>query len=168
MSANTDLDRRMLERTMALARDSLASGYSPVGAVLVDEAGRIIASSQSHRVPGDICHAEFLALLEFQLTKRQPNPGNLTLYVTLEPCIMCLGMATVSRIGRIMWLVDDHWGGAAQTYRLDSPYMQRRLPVLERASFDDLRREAVGLWAKYLGDTDPPFVSIVLGEQVAA
>jgi len=107
-----DKDVAIFEKAVNLARDAFNNGYSPVGAVVTNQSGVVVKEASSKRQIGNILHAEYLALRYFQ-----PLQGSrYTLYSTLEPCIMCAGMATVMKFDRIMWLTDDFWGGASRVY----------------------------------------------------
>src|SRR5574342_963787 len=111
-------DEYFMAHAAANATAAFMEGFSPVGAVLVDsDTSEMLVSTRSQRQPGNILHAEFLAMLEYTHNGAGgAKRDNLTLYTTLEPCIMCLGMAIVLRIKRIVWLMDDHWGGAHEVY----------------------------------------------------
>ena len=142
------------EHYLQLALDEAAAagrlGFSPAGAVIVGEQGRIYAVAQSRRVPGNIWHAELRVLLDFQGADRTYG-DRVTLYTVLEPCVMCIGVATMAKVQRIVWLLDDPWGGARAVYNPESPYIQQRLPVMERHPCPELAARAWELWQAYLG-----------------
>jgi tRNA(adenine34) deaminase len=106
---------------LAQARVGLAAGEVPVGAVLVGEQGEILA--QTHNQPISLsdptAHAEILAVRErARLVGNYRLPG-LSLYVTMEPCIMCLGALLQARLRRLVFGAPDPKGGACiSLYRL--------------------------------------------------
>ena len=104
----------------------------PVGAVLVDDSGRIVARARNH-VYGDagpvlggiLAHAEVIALARLSPTERHES---LTLYTTHEPCGLCIGAATAATIGSLHYAGRDPYAGAAST-PLPSNAHVRRLPL---------------------------------------
>jgi tRNA(adenine34) deaminase len=87
----------------------------PVGAVLVDHDGEVVASDHNRReeLSDPAAHAEMLVL---SARSRQLSNWRLdghTLYVTLEPCVMCAGGISWSRIDRVVYGAPDFKAGAA-------------------------------------------------------
>ncbi len=96
------------------ARQAQAAGDVPVGAILLDSAGIIVASDHNRReqLTDPTAHAEILAL---SARAREIGDWRLTghtLVVTLEPCAMCAGAAVLSRIDRIVYGATDLKAGA--------------------------------------------------------
>jgi tRNA(adenine34) deaminase len=115
---------------LVAARQGLAAGEVPVGAVLVGEGGEILARTFNRPIAScdPTAHAEILALREG--ARRQQNYRLLgsSLYVTMEPCIMCLGAALHARLRRLVYGAPDPKGGACVSlYRLpaDSRFNHR-------------------------------------------
>lgn len=104
----------------------------PVGAVLVDGAGRVVARGRNH-VYGDtgavlggvLAHAEVVALARLSPTERHED---LTLYTTHEPCSLCVGAATAATIGSLHYAGSDPYAGAAASPLPANPHV-RRLPL---------------------------------------
>lgn len=135
---------------MSLARTAFKRGFSPVGAILIAKSG-VIYPSASRREIGNILHAEYRAMTMWQAENTQPLESQYsTLYSTLEPCIMCSGMAAVLRIDRIVWLVDDIWGGASRVYNRYSDYIIKRFPAMNKVELPALHQEAQDMWIDYL------------------
>jgi tRNA(adenine34) deaminase len=104
-----------MEAALNEARDAAASGDVPVGAVLLDDGGEVVASDHNRReeMNDPTAHAEILVL-----SKRARGIGSWrlnghTLVVTLEPCSMCAGAAVLARIDRIVYGAADPKAGAA-------------------------------------------------------
>lgn len=81
----------------------------PVGAVIVDEFGKVISASHNkvETMQDATAHAEVLAIKEATKVLDNWRLVNTTLYVTLEPCVMCAGAAILSRVKRIVWGCPD-------------------------------------------------------------
>ena len=94
---------------------ALTTGDVPVGAVVLNAAGEVIASGCNEReAAGDpTAHAEVLALRAAAVAVGEWRLEGCTLVVTLEPCTMCAGAAVLSRVSRIVYGAADPKAGAA-------------------------------------------------------
>lgn len=154
-------DRTHLSHAVELAGVSLKDGYTPVGVVLVDRDNQVISTGQSYSKPvGDsgkdsinLGHAELNLLIGLN---NKPAPKNATLYVSLEPCHMCMGAIIVARISRVVWAMDDYWGGATKLYDMGRDYLQLRMPELIRTPYPELQREAAQQWVAHLEQYNLP------------
>ena len=102
----------------ALAEAQIAMDVSadvPVGAVIVDAQGEIIARGRNEReLLGDpTAHAEILAIREAALVLGDWRLTGLTLVVTLEPCVMCAGAIQAARLSRVVFGAWDEKVGAS-------------------------------------------------------
>ncbi len=109
-----------MRAALAEARAGLAAGEVPVGAVVAFD-GAIIG--QAHNAPialGDpTAHAEVLALRAAARKTANYRLPRATLYVTLEPCVMCCGAIIQARLARVVYGALDPKSGAIVTrYRL--------------------------------------------------
>lgn len=106
-------NRQGMELALAQARLALEEGEVPVGAVVTDQAGRILA--QAHNVIGALgdpmAHGELLALQKAQAGRGKARLTGCTLYVTLEPCAMCAGAALLARVDAIVFGAFDPVAG---------------------------------------------------------
>lgn len=114
------------------AVEAAGEGEVPVGAVIVAN-GAIIASSHN-RSETDIdptAHAEILALREAARKKGNYRLAGATLYVTLEPCAMCMGALVQARIERLVFGAYDPKAGAAGSAidLSDSPSFNHRFEI---------------------------------------
>jgi tRNA(adenine34) deaminase len=91
------------------------SGDVPVGAVLVDASGEIVARGRNEKeLLGDpTAHAEIVAIREASSFKGDWRLEDLTLVVTLEPCVMCAGAIQAARISRVVFGAWDEKVGAS-------------------------------------------------------
>jgi len=109
-------------------------GEIPVGAVVVDRLDNILAikgnSKESRQDP--TAHAEIIAIQEACRKLRSWRLNGCTIYVTLEPCLMCAGAIIQSRIGQLVYGVDDPKTGSIRTMvnSSDGPSSNHRLKVV--------------------------------------
>jgi tRNA(adenine34) deaminase len=99
------------------ARMAARHGDVPVGAVIIDEAGNVLAVAGNEReIRHDpTAHAELLALREASRRLRSWRLSGLTLAVTLEPCTMCAGALVLARIARLVFGAFDPKAGAVSS-----------------------------------------------------
>lgn len=101
---------------MALAEAALAArnGDVPVGAVAV-RAGEVVAAAHNQReLTGDpTAHAELLVIRRTAAALGRWRLDDVTLVVTLEPCVMCAGALVAARVGRVVFGAADPKAGAA-------------------------------------------------------
>jgi tRNA(adenine34) deaminase len=109
-------DETAMREALEQARAAASHGDVPVGAVVVRE-GRVIARAHNEReLRGDpTAHAEVLALRAAADAVGGWRLNGCTLYVTLEPCVMCAGAMQQSRIDRVVFGAPDPKGGATGT-----------------------------------------------------
>lgn len=122
----------MLE-ALAEARDALAGGEVPVGAVVVRD-GEVIGRGHNAMIGSrdPTAHAEVVALREAARKAGNYRLVGTTLYATVEPCPMCCGAALHARVSRVVFgAVDPKAGGAVSLYRLlEDPRLNHRAEVL--------------------------------------
>ncbi|MHC4932236.1 MAG: tRNA adenosine(34) deaminase TadA [Planctomycetota bacterium] len=95
------------------ARKAAEDDEVPVGAV-VEQGGRIIgrAHNQRERLKDPTAHAEMIAITQAAAALESWRLERATLYVTLEPCVMCAGALVNARIGRVVFGARDPKAGA--------------------------------------------------------
>jgi len=107
-----DIDR--MQQALALADIAWQAGEVPVGALLINAAGQVIGRGVN-RVISDsdpTAHAEIVALREAGRRLGNYRMPGATLYVTLEPCTMCVGAMLHARLARIVYGASDPKTGA--------------------------------------------------------
>jgi tRNA(adenine34) deaminase len=96
------------------ARSALGSGDVPVGAVVVDAAGAVVADGHNvrERDRDPTGHAELVALRAAASARGEWRLDGCTLVVTLEPCTMCAGALVLARVDRLVFAAYDDKAGA--------------------------------------------------------
>jgi len=109
----------LMRQALALAEKAGQAAEVPIGAVLADESGRIIAAERNRTIArcDPTAHAEILALRSATQKTGNYRLTGTTLVVTIEPCLMCMGALIHARVARVVYgAVDPKWGGAGSLY----------------------------------------------------
>ncbi len=138
------------DRALNLAWEAFRGGTTPVGVVVIDGAGEMVAEGRGRRyektgpphqlVNSGIAHAEVNALACL------PAGGHYrdhTLLTTLEPCVMCHGAAVQARVGRLIYAGADPYAGTGS--QLFATPQARRYPLEITGPLDDDRGRLAGL-----------------------
>jgi tRNA(adenine34) deaminase len=116
------------------ARKAAEIDEVPVGAVLVSASGEILAAAHNRTVAEQdpTAHAEILALRAAAGKLRNYRLLNTTLYVTIEPCVMCVGALVHARVARLVFgAPDPKWGAAGSLYNAAAdPRLNHQVEVL--------------------------------------
>ncbi|RZK34543.1 MAG: nucleoside deaminase [Hymenobacter sp.] len=101
-------DEYFMRQALAEARRALAAGEIPIGAVVVLE-GEIIGRgyNQTERLRDVTAHAEMLAITAAANRLGNKYLTHCTLYVTVEPCVMCAGASAWAQVGRLVFGADE-------------------------------------------------------------
>ena len=136
MGFNSQMGSALIE-----ARKAAEAGEVPVGAVLVDPRGEIVAraGNRTRRDCDPTAHAEILVIRAAAAALGQERLGGYTLYVTLEPCAMCAGALAHARISRVVYgAADPKSGGTDHGARVFSHAQSHHRPeVIGGISEDD-------------------------------
>lgn len=127
-------DELFLRRALELAREAEARGEVPVGAVVVRDSRIIGEGANAPISTGDpTAHAEILALRAAAKSLNNYRLSGCTLYVTLEPCVMCAGAIVHARLDRLVFGARDlRFGGVRSKFQLvDSDLLNHRVEVTE-------------------------------------
>ena len=128
-----DTDRALMLQALDCAREAYRLGEVPVGAVLADAQGVVVARAANAPIASHdpTAHAEIVALRTAgQALGNYRLPG-CSLYVTLEPCAMCVGALVHARIERLVFAAaDPKTGACGSVFDLAaSPRLNHRLSV---------------------------------------
>ncbi|MGN7437136.1 MAG: nucleoside deaminase [Alcanivorax sp.] len=109
----TQQDHNFMRAAMEEAKNAAARDEVPIGAVIVDENGAIVAQdgNRTRELNDPSAHAEILAIRAACKKAGAQRIPNHTLYITLEPCAMCAGAISFARIGRVVFGASDAKGG---------------------------------------------------------
>ncbi|WP_371059862.1 nucleoside deaminase [Rhodosalinus sp. 5P4] len=125
--------RSHMETALAEARAAAARGEVPVGAVVVDPAGREVAraGNRTRELSDPTAHAEILALREACAAAGSERLPGHALHVTLEPCAMCAQAIAFSRIARLYYGASDpKSGGVAHGARVFTHPQAHHVPEI--------------------------------------
>ena len=140
-------DRRFMRMALEEARLAAAEGEVPIGAVVVCD-GEVVARAHNRRETDHdpSAHAEFRAMVDASQALERWRLTGCTVYVTLEPCLMCAGLMVNARVDRCVYGATDPKGGALGTLynvscdeRLNHAF-EVKAGVLAEECADELRR----------------------------
>jgi tRNA(adenine34) deaminase len=108
-----ETDSRLMKEALRLAEAAAQAGEVPVGAVAV-HGGQVVGEGRNRRETqkNPFAHAEMEALSEAVHRLGRWRLTGVTLYVTLEPCTMCVGAMVLARIDRVVWGARNPKAGA--------------------------------------------------------
>lgn len=132
-----------METALGEARAAAARGEVPVGAVIVDAGGRVLAAAgnRTRKLNDPTAHAEMLAIRAACAALGQERLTGCDLYVTLEPCPMCAAAISNARIARLYYGASDpKSGGVAQGARVFAHPQCHHVPEV----YDGISAQAAG------------------------
>lgn len=142
-------DEYYMQKALFLAEEALEEGEIPVGALVVGQGNKIIGKgyNQTERLTDVTAHAEILAITAASNYLGAKYLKDCTLYVTLEPCVMCAGALAWSQISRVVYGASDSKRGFTQIdpaiihpkTELLGGVLDRKSQILLRTFFRNLR-----------------------------
>ena len=131
-----------MREALTLAREGAAAGEVPVGAVIVRE-GEVIGRGRNGPVGAHdpTAHAEILALRDAATRVGNYRLPGCTLYVTLEPCVMCVGAFMHARVDRVVYGTTEPKAGAMESTQRahEHPALNHRITVVSGVLAADCR-----------------------------
>ncbi len=148
-------DEYFMEIALNQAKSALSAGEFPVGCVMIYDGDVLVSGSRTGTKGLDvneIDHAEIIALKQLSSQNKMVDKGQIALYSTLEPCLMCYGAILLSGIGKIVYAYEDVMGGGTKCNLADlTPlYQEKQIPVIPNI----LRRQSVELFREYFKNND--------------
>jgi tRNA(adenine34) deaminase len=141
---DTLFDHSCMELALAEARRAWAIQEVPVGAVLVSSSGEVLAAAHNRTIAerDPSAHAEILALRAAARKLQNYRLLNTTLYVSIEPCIMCMGAVVHARVARLVYGASDpKWGAAGSLYNLAAdPRLNHQVEIVAGVCEVECRR----------------------------
>ena len=115
----------------------------PIGAVLVAESGDILSAAHNQPITlaDPTAHAEIIALRKAAQKVLNYRLLSTTLYVTIEPCLMCMGAIIHARVAKVVFGArDPKWGAAGSLYNFaDDVRLNHRLEIIPGVCHDECR-----------------------------
>ena len=143
MHTSAEDSRAYMRLALEQAAQSAAIGEVPIGAVLVHE-GTILAQSHNHREAWQdpTAHAELIVLRKGAKALGRWRLLETTLFVTLEPCAMCLGGIILARVPRLVFAARDPKAGACGSVLdfANNPRLNHRIEVVGGILEDESQR----------------------------
>jgi tRNA(adenine34) deaminase len=150
MTSSSPQDVELMQRALALARRAWAVGEVPVGALVV-HGGELIGEGWNRPIAehDPTAHAEVVALRAAGLHRENYRLAGSTLYVTLEPCAMCLGAAINARVARVVFGAWDPKAGACGSLfdLTREPRLTHRFDVFGGVCAEECRELLQGFFA---------------------
>jgi tRNA(adenine34) deaminase len=140
----TEKDIEFMKLAIKEAKKAGQKAEVPVGAVLVAESGDILSSSHNQVITlaDPTAHAEISALREAAAKVLNYRLANTTLYVTIEPCVMCMGAIVHARVARVVFGAKDlKWGAAGSLYNFAEDALLNHRPDIIQGVCEDECRE---------------------------
>jgi tRNA(adenine34) deaminase len=131
-----------MDQALTQARAAAAAGEVPVGAVLVRD-GRVLADgyNQPIRAHDPTAHAEVVALRGAAAAAGNYRLPGTTLYVTVEPCLMCVGALVNARVATLVYgAPEPKFGAVSSLLRLETLSLNHRLEVVAGVREEESRR----------------------------
>ena len=122
-----------MDLALAQARRAESKGEVPVGAVLVDRSGDVMASGFNRPISRNdpTAHAEMVVLREAALNAANYRLPGTTLVVTVEPCLMCAGALVNARVTRLVYGIrEPKWGSVESLLNLQDLGLNHRIEVV--------------------------------------
>lgn len=137
------IHRHFMLEALGLAAEAGRMGETPVGAIVVS-AGTIVGAGHNlvEQRSDPTAHAEMLALRAASQSLSDWRLPHCTVYVTLEPCIMCVSAMIHARLGRLVFGAPDiRWGGAGSLFDLThDPRLNHEIEVISGVREEESRQ----------------------------
>ena len=119
-------------------------GEVPIGAILVADSGKILSAAHNQTIKkvDPTAHAEILALRDTAIKINNYRLIDTTLFVTIEPCMMCMGALVHARVKRVIYGADDSkWGAAGSIYNFsEDQRLNHRIEVIKGVREENCRK----------------------------
>jgi len=140
----SEIDENWMYRAIGMAREAAKIGEVPVGAIIIDEKGGILAAASNRTIKNTdpTAHAEILALRIAATRVGNYRLTGTTVYSTIEPCAMCAGALVNARVARLVYgAPDERFGAVESKFRVcDSPELNHRIEITSGILADNCRR----------------------------
>ena len=139
-----EVDEKWMLQAIEMARDAAKIGEVPVGAIIIDSIGGVLAAASNLTIKNTdpTAHAEILALRIAAAHVGNYRLTGTTVYSTIEPCAMCAGALVNARVARLVYgAADERFGAVESKFRIcDSPDLNHRIEITSGVLADECRR----------------------------
>jgi tRNA(adenine34) deaminase len=148
-------NEHFMQKALEEAQAALAAGEFPVGCVMVHDK-KILASGARKGTTGDypneVDHAEMIALRRLFRLDCKVNMREVTVFSTLEPCLMCFGALMISGIGKLVFAYEDAMGGGTHcdTANMTPLYQSTQMKIIPGI----LRNESLKLLKTFFSEPE--------------
>ena len=129
-----DTLENFMELALEEAKKAGQIGEVPIGALLVAENGAVLSAAHNQTIKkvDPTAHAEILVLRQAAIKINNYRLLNTSLFVTVEPCLMCMGALVHARVKRIIYgAADPKWGAAGSLYNFSEDYrLNHRVQII--------------------------------------
>jgi len=142
-----------MKKALDQAEHALAKGEFPVGCVMVYQNKILVTGSRKGTIGAarnEIDHAEMVALRRLIESEDKIDPGNITVFCTMEPCLMCYGALILADVGAIVFAYEDVMGGGTgcELSRLKPLYKNSPVKVVPGV----MRAESLKIFKTYFSN----------------
>lgn len=152
-------DTFFMKKALQQARLALAAGEFPVGCVMVCD-NEIIATGAREGTSGtglnEVDHAEIMALRKLSRLDQNLNMPDVSIFCTLEPCLMCFGALVISGVGRIVFAYEDAMGGGTRCDCAKLPPLYRENQIKIKSGI--LRQDGLALLKSYFSQPENTYL----------
>ena len=148
-------NEKFMKKALELAEDALKRGEFPVGCAMVYRDRILVTGSRKGTATDDrneIDHAEMVALRNLIDLKESVDHSEITVFCTMEPCLMCYAALILAGIGNIVYAYEDVMGGGSmcELSRLKPLYKNSPIKVVGNV----MRKESLGLFKAFFSNPD--------------
>ena len=152
---NVDLDEKHMQLALTEAKQVLDAGEFPVGCIMTcgeEIVARGKRSNSRGEAPNEMDHAEISALRSLLDGRPDIDPGKVTVYTTMEPCLMCYVTMLLNGIRRFVYAYEDAMGGGTGLDLKDHKPLFREMQVEVIPHL--YRTESLALFKKFFSDPE--------------
>ena len=160
-----------MKKALEEAQAALVAGEFPVGCVMAHDNTILVSGSRKGTTgdyPNEVDHAEMVALRRLFRLNPKINLREVTVFSTLEPCLMCFGALMISGIGKLVFAYEDAMGGGTQcdTANMTPLYKSNQMKIIPGI----LRNESLKLLKTFFSEPqntylrDSFFATYTLGQ----
>jgi tRNA(adenine34) deaminase len=139
----SDTHEKFMGLALEEAKKAGQIGEVPIGAILVSENGVVISAAHNQTIKqvDPTAHAEILVLREAAIKVNNYRLLNTSLFVTVEPCMMCMGALVHARVKRIIYgATDPKWGAAGSLYNFSEDFrLNHRVEIVSGVREEECR-----------------------------